>query len=146
MGRNINLVDMVGAPELVTCPGCGASVDTWLSDFDIDGGSDDPSPQTFVSGAHCDNCDKQVCARIRAVSVVEHLWLDNDKQDVPLPQVEWQERIDRSWIAVIGNRASPAVMRLLPLFDDKWTIEVTCAGQRRSSQGKGSGTAARAHC
>lgn len=130
MGRNINLVDMVGAPESVTCPSCGATTTMWFDDFDIEGGSEDPAPQTFVSGAQCCNCEKQLHARIRVVSVLEHVWVDGEKQDVPLPKVEWQQRIDRSWIAVIGNRVNPAVMRLLPLFDDKWSVEVTCAGHR----------------
>lgn len=130
MGHNINLVEMVGAPESVTCPGCGGQVIMWFSELDVDSSYTNPAPQTFVSGTQCDNCEKPLHARIRVVSVVEHVWLDGEKQDAPLPKVAWQQRIDRSWIAVIGNRVSPAVMRLLPLFDDKWSVEVTCAGHR----------------
>lgn len=130
MGHNLNLVDMVGAPESVKCPSCGEEATVYFDDLDVDSRYTNPSPQTFVSGTQCDNCEKPVHARIRVVSVLEHVWLDGEKQDVALPNVEWQQRNDRSWIAVIGNRASPVVMRLLPLFDNKWSVEVTCAGQR----------------
>lgn len=130
MGRNINLVNMVGAPETVTCPGCGATVTMWFCDLDVDNRYTNPAPQTFVSSTQCSSCDTIVEAKIRVISVVEHVWHNGAEPTVPLANVEWQQRIDRSWIAVIGNRVSPAVMRLLPLFDDKWSIEVTCAGQR----------------
>jgi hypothetical protein len=37
MGKNIDLCELIGAPEEVTCSNCGAEYDPGFWDYDIDG-------------------------------------------------------------------------------------------------------------
>jgi hypothetical protein len=71
MGRNINLVDMVGAPERVDCPACGESTRTLFDDIDVDNSCTNPEPGVFVSSRWCDACDKTIEVRIKCSAFVE---------------------------------------------------------------------------
>ena len=55
MGRQANLCDMLGAPEQLECPQCGAIIDTMFDDYDIDSPCN-PTPGVWELDVGCPNC------------------------------------------------------------------------------------------
>jgi hypothetical protein len=77
MGHNINLVDMVGAPEGVNCPNCGSTVRMWFDDIDVDSTYTNPEPGVYAASAECENCEKRVAVRIKCSAFVESVSIED---------------------------------------------------------------------
>lgn len=59
MGLNVNLVQMLGAPESVECPFCQKQVKTRFDDYDIECGNPNSKPAFWSMDCYCENCDKE---------------------------------------------------------------------------------------
>jgi len=73
MGRQLNLVDMVDAPEHVECPQCGTQVRVWFDDLDVESFNANPEPGVYVSGGECSNCKAEVRVRIKCSSIIDRI-------------------------------------------------------------------------
>lgn len=56
MGNNLDLSQMLAAPEEITCPRCLRTVSTDLDDYDIDCGSPNPGPGEWLLRMSCPVC------------------------------------------------------------------------------------------
>jgi len=56
MGRNVDLCQMLGAPETVVCPLCADTTPTWWDDYDIDYSLLNPRAGEWHLTAYCSSC------------------------------------------------------------------------------------------
>ena len=57
MGLNVDLTQMIGAPDTLQCPKCKRRVKTFFSDYDIQCGDPNPKMGRWDLRMYCDNCD-----------------------------------------------------------------------------------------
>jgi len=59
MGLNLDLAEMLGLPEEVTCPKCRRKTPSYLDDYDIECGNPFPEPGRFSFSMYCQHCDHE---------------------------------------------------------------------------------------
>lgn len=57
MGLNLDLCQLLGLPERITCPRCKAMVASYFDDYDIECGHPNPSPGVWSIMCNCSECD-----------------------------------------------------------------------------------------
>ena len=58
MGTNINLTDMLGLPEIIECPHCGAKIKSHFNDYDVECSTTYEKGHWTLSAMWCDQCEK----------------------------------------------------------------------------------------
>lgn len=58
MGTNINLIDMLGLPETIECPHCGAEINSHFNDHDVECATTYEKGHWTLSAMYCDQCEK----------------------------------------------------------------------------------------
>jgi hypothetical protein len=58
MGHNLDLIQMLGAPEKMECNYCGAVSKTYFEEYDIDCGEPNPKPGVWCLTHWCNACEK----------------------------------------------------------------------------------------
>jgi hypothetical protein len=57
MGNNVDLTDMLGLPETIECPHCGAKIESYFNDHDIECATIYERGRWTIR-MYCDQCEK----------------------------------------------------------------------------------------
>ena len=59
MGRNVDLIQMLGLPNKITCPRCRRKIYSDFEEYDIDCGDPNLKPGIWSLDCYCNECDNE---------------------------------------------------------------------------------------
>jgi hypothetical protein len=98
MGRNLDLCDMLGAPDRLVCRKCGKIACTGFDDYDVDcRGPEEPGKWDLLFC--CSQCEH---AEIWAVQPGKQNWAESGSPSVETLAVEFTEK-QRTWLRTLAS-------------------------------------------